>query len=253
MLPDRVVAVPLAASAMFRPRRGSSSCRAAKPYFLFVGTLEPRKNVARLIEAWREVRKTHDVDLVLAGRARAGFPAPATRAGSARLWALCPKPICLALYSGALACVYPSLYEGFGLPVLEAMQCGAVVVTSRDPAIMEVSGGEAAIHAPRAPRRRDRYAALAAGSGRGRLARRRTSPTARTRRRARRASSPGSAPPAAPGRSMKPPEASFMRARALFLSPEPPRGWFRRRRAAIGIAARISATDVFAWMLSISP
>jgi glycosyltransferase involved in cell wall biosynthesis len=49
------------------------------------------------------------------------------------------------LYSGALASVYPSLYEGFGLPVLEAMQCGAVVVTSRDPAIQEISM-DAAIH-----------------------------------------------------------------------------------------------------------
>ena len=49
------------------------------------------------------------------------------------------------LYSGALACVYPSLYEGFGLPVLEAMQCGALVITSRDPAILEVSGN-AAVH-----------------------------------------------------------------------------------------------------------
>ncbi len=45
-----------------------------------------------------------------------------------------------ALYSGALACVYPSLYEGFGLPVLEAMQCGSAVITSQDPAIVEVSG-----------------------------------------------------------------------------------------------------------------
>jgi glycosyltransferase involved in cell wall biosynthesis len=50
-----------------------------------------------------------------------------------------------ALYSSAIAFVYPSLYEGFGLPVLEAMQCGATVITSRDPAIMEVSDG-AAVH-----------------------------------------------------------------------------------------------------------
>jgi len=48
-----------------------------------------------------------------------------------------------ALYSGALACLYPSLYEGFGLPVLEAMRCGALVITSRDPAILEVTGGTA--------------------------------------------------------------------------------------------------------------
>jgi alpha-1,3-rhamnosyl/mannosyltransferase len=49
------------------------------------------------------------------------------------------------LYSGAVALVYPSAYEGFGLPVLEAMQCGACVIASRDPALMEVSGG-AAVH-----------------------------------------------------------------------------------------------------------
>ena len=44
------------------------------------------------------------------------------------------------MYSGAVACLYPSYYEGFGLPVLEAMQCGAVVIASRDPAIVEVAG-----------------------------------------------------------------------------------------------------------------
>jgi glycosyltransferase involved in cell wall biosynthesis len=153
--PERVVAVPLAASPMFRrvePRQleveqpGSTP---AKPYFLFVGTLEPRKNIARLIEAWREVRKANDVDLVLAGRLRAGFPAPAPEPGL-RVLGPVPEADLPGLYSGALACVYPSLYEGFGLPVLEAMQCGAVVVTSRDPAVVEISGGEvsggAAVH-----------------------------------------------------------------------------------------------------------
>jgi glycosyltransferase involved in cell wall biosynthesis len=48
-----------------------------------------------------------------------------------------------ALYSGAVACLYPSFYEGFGLPVLEAMQCGAAVMTSRDAALSEVAGGAA--------------------------------------------------------------------------------------------------------------
>lgn len=51
------------------------------------------------------------------------------------------------LYSTARAVVYPSFYEGFGLPVLEAMQCGAIVVTSRDPAIMEVAGDAAILAA----------------------------------------------------------------------------------------------------------
>jgi glycosyltransferase involved in cell wall biosynthesis len=137
---ERVVAVPLAASNHFRPVEIEAS---ARPYFLFVGTLERRKNVDRLIEAWREVRKSQDVDLVLAGRV--GHDSlPAAEPGLRVLGAVEEEDL-PALYSGAIACVYPSLYEGFGLPVLEAMQCGATVITSRDPAIMEVSGG-AAVH-----------------------------------------------------------------------------------------------------------
>jgi glycosyltransferase involved in cell wall biosynthesis len=138
---ERVVAVPLAASNHFRFLAGAET---ARPYFLFVGTLEKRKNIHRLIEAWREVRKAQDIDLVLAGRARDDFAMPAPEPGLRILGAVAEDDL-PALYSGAAACVYPSLYEGFGLPVLEAMQCGATVITSRDPAIMEVSGG-AAIH-----------------------------------------------------------------------------------------------------------
>ncbi len=138
---ERVVAVPLAASNHFRFFDGP---RPERPYFLFVGTLEQRKNIDRLVEAWREVRKTENIDLVLAGRARDSSSAPAPETGLRVLGAVREEDL-VALYSGAAAVVYPSLYEGFGLPVLEAMQCGATVITSRDPAIMEVSGG-AAIH-----------------------------------------------------------------------------------------------------------
>jgi glycosyltransferase involved in cell wall biosynthesis len=136
---DRVVAVPLAASRAFRPVVSPPPVR---PFFLYVGTLEPRKNLTRLIEAWREVRRQHDVDLVLAGAARADFVLPAAEPGLTVL-GITPEADLPQLYSSALACVYPSLYEGFGLPVLEAMQCGAVVVTSRDPAIAEVCGDAA--------------------------------------------------------------------------------------------------------------
>jgi glycosyltransferase involved in cell wall biosynthesis len=135
---ERVVAVPLAASSHFRPVANEP---AARPYFLFVGTLEARKNIQVLIDAWREVRKTQDVDLVLAGRARE----PVSNEDGLHVLGAVPEDDLPALYSGAIACVYPSLYEGFGLPVLEAMQCGATVITSKDPAIIEVSGG-AAIH-----------------------------------------------------------------------------------------------------------
>ena len=137
LAPDRVVAIPLAASDLFKPVPPLPD---DAPYFLFVGTREPRKNVARLIEAWREVRKTAAIDLVLVGRNHV----PADEPGL-RVLGEVPDSDLPALYSCAVACVYPSLYEGFGLPVLEAMQCGALVIASRDPAILEVSG-DAAIH-----------------------------------------------------------------------------------------------------------
>jgi len=138
--PDRIVAVPLAANPHFQRVETNPE----RPYFLFVGTMEPRKNIALLIDAWRQVRQTSEVDLMLAGRVRSDFTTPAPEPGLRVLGAVADADL-PGLYSGALACVYPSRYEGFGLPVLEAMQCGAVVIASRDPAIMEVSGG-AAIH-----------------------------------------------------------------------------------------------------------
>src|SRR6202044_142604 len=81
----------------------------------------------------------HQVDPVLVGRRRAHFLEKTAEPGL-RLAGLTPEEDLPALYSGAIACLYPSYYEGFGLPVLEAMQCGAVVIASRDPAILEVAG-----------------------------------------------------------------------------------------------------------------
>ena len=137
--PDRVAAVPEAAASWFRPAPPVHP----DPYFLFVGTLEPRKNVEVLIDAWREVRRSHDIDLVLVGRRREDFPELAPEPGL-RVVGEVPDSALPALYSGALAFVYPSAYEGFGLPVLEAMQCGACVIASH--AVAE-AGGDAAIYA----------------------------------------------------------------------------------------------------------
>ncbi len=137
--PARIAAVPLAAPSHFRPVEAPPP---EKPYLLFVGALEPRKNLSPLLEAWREVRKRHEVELVLAGRRRRDFPALAPEPGL-RLLEEVPDERLPALYSAALAFVYPSLYEGFGLPVLEAMQCGAAVIVSRDPALSETAGGAA--------------------------------------------------------------------------------------------------------------
>jgi glycosyltransferase involved in cell wall biosynthesis len=138
--PGRVVAIPEAPAPWFCR---VESAPQATPYFLFVGTLEPRKNLPMLVEAWREVRRHHTVDLVLAGRRRADAPAIAEEPGL-RLTGEVPDERLPQLYSGALALVCPSLYEGFGLPVLEAMQCGAPVIASS--AVAEAAGN-AAIYA----------------------------------------------------------------------------------------------------------
>ncbi len=134
--PDRVVAIPLAASPMFRP---VPTAVRERPYFLCVGTRERRKNLRVVVDAWHELRRDVDVDLIIAGRA--GSDAKTADPD------VCTGPIPDAqlppLYSGALAFLFPSLYEGFGLPALEAMQCGAMVIASKDPAVSEVVGDAA--------------------------------------------------------------------------------------------------------------
>ncbi len=139
--PERIVAIPLAAGLQFQPSPGPAP---RTPYYLYTGTLEPRKNLALIVRAWREIRKTRNVDLVLAGRRRSDFDAFPPEPGL-QLPGIVPEADLPALYSGAAACLYPSFYEGFGLPVLEAMQCGACVLASEDPAIAEVSGGSAVL------------------------------------------------------------------------------------------------------------
>jgi glycosyltransferase involved in cell wall biosynthesis len=136
---NRVVAVPHAAARHFHPVEAPAS---DPPYLLYVGTLEPRKNLPLLLDVWREVRKQHPIDLVLAGRRREDFPQLPAEAGL-HLKGLTGEQELPSLYSGALAVVYPSYYEGFGLPVLEAMQCGAAVIASHDQAISEVAGDAA--------------------------------------------------------------------------------------------------------------
>jgi glycosyltransferase involved in cell wall biosynthesis len=102
-----------------------------------VGTIEPRKNVAAAIDAWRGLRDR--CRLVMVGRNVAGLrPEPGLD-----LMGPVDDEKLPSLYSRAIALLFPSHYEGFGLPMLEAFQCGTPVVASRDPALMEVSGGVA--------------------------------------------------------------------------------------------------------------
>ncbi|HWR54521.1 MAG TPA: glycosyltransferase family 1 protein [Bryobacteraceae bacterium] len=134
--PERVVAVPLAAAPHLKPVESPRQ----PPYFAYVGSIEPRKNVETIVAAWREVRRKAPVDLVVAGPVRGVEIEPEP---GLKLLGEVPESALAPLFSGAVACLFPSLYEGFGLPVLEAMQCGAPVIVSRDPALTEVAEGGA--------------------------------------------------------------------------------------------------------------
>ena len=118
---------------------------------LFVGTAEPRKNLNRLVEAMTILNRHygHDIDLVLAGKAAWGsqglkeciekyaFHRHVHLLGHIEVSEL------PAIYSGALAAVQPSIAEGFGLPVLEAMACGTPIVVANSSSLPEVAGNAA--------------------------------------------------------------------------------------------------------------
>jgi glycosyltransferase involved in cell wall biosynthesis len=128
----------------FRRRTGLE-----RPYILFVGTLEPRKNLVRLLEAYRLLVEQHGIphDLVICGalgwhtgpiRQALGESAVRERVHLAGYVSDSELPL---WYAAADLFVYPSLFEGFGLPPLEAMACGTPVVLSNAPSLLEVAGG----------------------------------------------------------------------------------------------------------------
>jgi alpha-1,3-rhamnosyl/mannosyltransferase len=123
-----------------------------KPYVLAVGTLEPRKNLERLLAAWSSLDETARAGHVLALVGPVGWDsAPilaAARDRGAQLLGRVSEDELRALYAGASAFAYPSLYEGFGLPVLEAMAAGAPVVTSNVSSLPEVAGDAALLVDP---------------------------------------------------------------------------------------------------------
>ena len=114
-----------------------------RPYVMFSGTVEPRKNLPRLLRAFAKVSR-HDVDLVLAGPTgwnESLLDDLRPLEGRAHTLGFVERDDLLALYAGAEVFCYPSLKEGFGLPVLEAMSQATPVVTSAATSTAEVAGG----------------------------------------------------------------------------------------------------------------
>lgn len=131
--------------------------RVPRPYVLFVGTLEPRKNLVRLVRAYRRVAGSQPHALVLAGplgwRSQPIHRELAVAgAGRVIVTGRVSAEDLDALYRRADTFVYPSLYEGFGLPVLDAMARGVPVVTSDSSSLPELTGGAAVLVPPTSTR-----------------------------------------------------------------------------------------------------
>lgn len=110
-----------------------------KPYILSVGTREPRKNLHKIIEAFNLIKTKIDLQLVIVGNFGWGNEKEAQEKNIKYLGYVWDQDL-PSLYSGSSCFVYPSLYEGFGFPVLEAMACGTKVITSKGGSLTEVGG-----------------------------------------------------------------------------------------------------------------
>jgi glycosyltransferase involved in cell wall biosynthesis len=138
--------VVLLAASDVEPAGDARELGLERPFVLSVGTLEPRKNLGGLVDAWSrlpdELRATHSLALVgPTGWEMEEVLAPIRgSADDVRLLGYVSDEQLAALYAGCELFAYPSLYEGFGLPVLEAMQEGAAVITSNTSSLPEVGG-----------------------------------------------------------------------------------------------------------------
>lgn len=158
--PAKVTAIPLAAPDHFGPVDDAKELQRVRhtygidgEYVLTVGSIQPRKNLVRLIKAYAELRSVNPSNaypkLVIVGRC--GWLYDETfRAleetgvsNSVILTGYVPESDLPALYSGAICFIYPSYFEGFGLPPLEAMKCGAPVIVGKETSLPEVVGDAA--------------------------------------------------------------------------------------------------------------
>lgn len=162
----RISVIPLAVDRRFKKMDEESAYRTLKNYFMFdqfilnVGTLEPRKNLKNLILAYamlnKDLRKSYP--LIVVGKIGWGVGELHQLIKSANVEEdvhfidYVPDEDLVSFYNGATLFIYPSLYEGFGLPVLEAMSCGTAVIASNVSSLPEVTGDAALLIDPLKPK-----------------------------------------------------------------------------------------------------
>ena len=154
---DRIDVVPLAPAAVFTPGAPLPlPAGVPRRFLLHVGDLHTRRNLGVVVTAMERLRardpRLREVGVVLAGvdrqEAREALPGQALEAAGAIALGAADEPTLLALYRAATALVYPSRYEGFGLPLVEAMACGVPVIASQASCIPEVTGDAALLLDP---------------------------------------------------------------------------------------------------------
>ena len=158
--PEKIDIIPLAAAECYREAKDVSKIPGevrkitTRDYLLYAGTVEPRKNLKTLIRAYKDVRAKYDVALVIAGGLGwlyddiVSYPEKLGLGKDVIFTNYVDGGTLCALYQFASVFVYPSLYEGFGIPPLEAMACGAPVIVSDIPPHREVSGDAAIFFDP---------------------------------------------------------------------------------------------------------
>jgi glycosyltransferase involved in cell wall biosynthesis len=155
--PEKIAVVYGGVGQQFRPHSADEVAAARQQlglperYVLCVGSLEPRKNLARLLHAWQRVQpRQRGLTLVLVGAKGhvfrdAGLP---DEPAGVKLAGYVTDDLLPAVYAGAESFVYPSLYEGFGLPVIEAMASGVPTITSNITSLPEIAGDAALLVDP---------------------------------------------------------------------------------------------------------
>lgn len=151
---EKITVIPEAVSNVFKPQPEEKiievlkKFKIKKPFILTVGTQEPRKNIHKLIDAFENIAKEREnVTLVLTGKY--GWGQALEIVPNTIQTGFVTKEELICLYASCRVFVYPSLYEGFGLPVLEAMACGAPVITSNNSAMAEIAQDSAILVNPR--------------------------------------------------------------------------------------------------------